>query len=97
MAIDRQGTGLAILRILIGVFFFFEGLGKIRWFTNTSILAARFAEWSQAAPAGSMAHWYLERVAVPFAAVIFGCAIGALAVQLAMPHRVAIGGRDHLR
>ena len=65
MAIDRQGIGLAILRILMGVFFFFEGLGKIRWFTSTSILAARFAEWSQAAPAGSMTHWYLDRIAVP--------------------------------
>ena len=31
MAIDRQGTGLAILRICIGVFFLFEGIGKIAW------------------------------------------------------------------
>ena len=43
MAIDRQGTGLALLRICIGIFFIFEGIGKIRWFTDTSLLAAQFA------------------------------------------------------
>ena len=30
MAIDRQGTGLALLRICLGVFFIFEGLGKTK-------------------------------------------------------------------
>jgi uncharacterized membrane protein YphA (DoxX/SURF4 family) len=69
MAIDRQGIGLALLRICIGVFFIFEGLGKIRWFGDTSVLAARFAEWSQAAAAGSVSHWYLERIAQPGLAV----------------------------
>ena len=43
----------------------FEGIGKIRWFTDTSILAGQFAGWSQAAAAGSVSHWYLERIAVP--------------------------------
>ena len=45
MAIDRQGTGLTILRVAIGVFFIFEGLGKLRWFTDTSILAGQLAGW----------------------------------------------------
>ena len=49
MAIDRQGTGLALLRIFIGVFFIFEGLGKIRWFLNTAPLAGMFSSWLQAA------------------------------------------------
>src|SRR5262245_34578701 len=65
MAVDRQGTGLAILRILLGVFFVFEGIGKLRWFTDTSILAGRLAEWGHAAPAGSLSAWYLSRIAVP--------------------------------
>jgi uncharacterized membrane protein YphA (DoxX/SURF4 family) len=69
MAIDRQGTGLALLRICIGTFFIFEGLGKIRWFMNTSQLAGMFASWSQAAAPGSVAHWYLERIALPGVAV----------------------------
>lgn len=69
MAIDRQGIGLALLRICIGVFFIFEGLGKIRWFADTSVLAARFADWTQAAAAGSVSHWYLARIAQPGLAV----------------------------
>ncbi len=69
MAMDRQGTGLAVLRIGIGVFFIFEGLGKIRWFSDPSILASQLAGWAQAAPAGSINHLYLERIALPFATI----------------------------
>jgi len=65
MAIDRQGTGLTVVRICIGVFFIFEGLGKIRWFTNPSILAAQLAGWAHAAAPASISHHYLERVAQP--------------------------------
>ena len=70
MAMDRQGTGLAILRILLGVFFVFEGIGKLRWLTDSSILAARFAEWASAAPAGSASAWYLSHIAVPGLAIV---------------------------
>src|SRR6266550_933944 len=66
MAIDRQGTGLTILRIGIGVFFLFEGIGKIPWLTNPSILAGQLTAWSQAVPAASWSHLYLERVALPY-------------------------------
>jgi uncharacterized membrane protein YphA (DoxX/SURF4 family) len=69
MAMDRQGTGLSILRICIGTFFIFEGLGKIRWFTDTSLLAAQLADWSQAVPAGSWSHLYLQRVAMPYSTI----------------------------
>ena len=65
MAIDRQGTGLTLLRIFIGIFFIFEGLGKIRWFVNTSQLAGMFSSWSLAAAPGSVSHWYLEHIALP--------------------------------
>jgi uncharacterized membrane protein YphA (DoxX/SURF4 family) len=77
MAMDRQGTGLAILRILLGVFFVFEGISKLRWLTDSSILAARFAEWTSAAAAGSASAWYLSHIAVP------GLAIFARLVPLA--------------
>ena len=66
---NRQGTGLAILRIALGMFFIFEGVGKIRWFTDTSQLAGQLAAWAQAVPAGSWSHLYLERVAIPHAAL----------------------------
>ena len=69
MAIDRQGTGLAILRICIGVFLLFEGVGKIRWFTDPSLLASQLAGWMQAVPAGSWSHLYLERVAMPYSSI----------------------------
>ena len=69
MAIDRQGTGLSILRICLGVFFISEGIGKISWFTNTSLLANQLAGWAQAVPAGSWSHLYLERVAMPYATI----------------------------
>ncbi len=63
MAIDRQGTGLAIARIAIGIFFLFEGLGKIRWFANAGILAGNFNQWLGGA--GPASRWYLERIAIP--------------------------------
>ena len=69
MAIDRQGLGLTLLRISIGVFFIFEGLGKVRWFANTSILAGRLAEWTQGAAAGSTTQWYLQHIAQPGLAI----------------------------
>jgi len=65
MAIDRQRLGLTVLRVCLGLFFFFEGLGKIRWFTSPSILAATFSEWSRSVPADSISAWYLHRIAVP--------------------------------
>lgn len=69
MAIDRQNLGLTVLRVCIGVFFIFEGLGKIRWFGDPSILAARLADWSHTAPPGSISAWYLQRVADPGIAI----------------------------
>jgi uncharacterized membrane protein YphA (DoxX/SURF4 family) len=85
MAVDRQATGLALLRIFIGVFFLFQGIGKIRWFTDTSLLAGRFADWMQSAPPGSMSALYLERVAIPFSS-IFARAVplGEMGCGLAM-------------
>ena len=47
MAIDRQGTGLAIVRVCLGVFFIAEALSKFRWFMDSSILGR------SASPAGS--------------------------------------------
>lgn len=83
MAMDRQGTGLAVLRIMIGVFFMFEGLGKLRWFVDPSILQNQLGGWHQSAAAGSMVATYLERFAIPgiqvFARLVpigeFGCGL----------------------
>jgi uncharacterized membrane protein YphA (DoxX/SURF4 family) len=69
MAIDRQGTGLAIIRIALGIFFIFEGLGKLRWFANPSILGTQLAGWHQAVASGSYSARYLDHVAIPGVAI----------------------------
>jgi uncharacterized membrane protein YphA (DoxX/SURF4 family) len=67
MAIDRQGTGLTVLRILLGAFFLFQGLSKFRWFVDTSGLTSQLAAWQREAAAGTISARYLERIAIPYA------------------------------
>jgi uncharacterized membrane protein YphA (DoxX/SURF4 family) len=69
MAIDRQATGLAIVRICIGVFFVFEGIGKLSWFSDPSILARQLDGWLHAVSPGSWSQMFLERLAIPGIAV----------------------------
>ena len=85
MAFDRQGYGLTLARMMIGVFFFFEGIGKYRWFVDSSILAGQLAGWLQAAPAGSVTQWYLLHVCIPGTAVFARLVpIGEIGVGLAL-------------
>jgi uncharacterized membrane protein YphA (DoxX/SURF4 family) len=85
MAIDRQGTGLAILRVAIGVFFLFEGIGKIRWLTDPSILAGQLDGWLSAVPAASWSHTYLQRVAIPYVTIFARLVpLGELSTGLAL-------------
>lgn len=85
MAIDRQGMGLSLLRVCIGIFFMFEGFAKIRWFTDPSPLVNQLVSWSQAVPAGSWSHLYLERVAMPYASTFARLVpLGEIASGLAM-------------
>ncbi len=65
MAMDRQGTGLSVIRICIGLFFVFEALGKLRWFVDPSILGRQLEGWHQAVAAGSLSAKYLGRFAIP--------------------------------
>ena len=70
MAIDRQGNGLVIVRICLGVFLIAAGVSKLRWFVDTSILGRQLAEWVQSAAPGSLSRSYLERFAIPGTAVL---------------------------
>jgi uncharacterized membrane protein YphA (DoxX/SURF4 family) len=85
MAIDRHGNGLAVLRIVLGVFFIAEGLTKFRWIVNSSLLAGQLSAWLSASAPHSMSQWYIERVALPglpyFARLV---PIGELACGLAL-------------
>jgi uncharacterized membrane protein YphA (DoxX/SURF4 family) len=70
MAIERQGTGLVIVRICLGVFFIFSAITKLRWLVDSSILSSQFTLWMQSVAPGSFSQSYLQRVAVPGAAVL---------------------------
>lgn len=61
---NRQGAGLTVIRILIGVFFIFEALSKASWLLDAGILAGRLTGWLNDSPPGSASRWYLEHVAM---------------------------------
>ena len=85
MATDRQSTGLAILRVCIGVFFLFEGIGKFGWLMNASPLAGILNAWKAAAPSGSVSAWYLQHIAMPGVAVFARLVVlGELATGIAL-------------
>jgi uncharacterized membrane protein YphA (DoxX/SURF4 family) len=85
MGIDRPKTGLVIIRMFLGVFFLFEGIGKLGWIVNSSILAGRFNGWLAEAAAGSTSRWYLEHVAIPGTAVFARLVpLGELAAGVAL-------------
>ena len=55
--------GLRALALMLGLFFIFNGLDKLAWFADSSILAQRLDGWLQnTAPS---TRWYLEAVAAP--------------------------------
>jgi len=56
-------TGLRVLAIFLGLFLIFEGLGKLAWLGNSSLLSEQLQGWLKTATPGS--RWYLETFAVP--------------------------------
>lgn len=55
-----QRYGLAILRILLGVFFLFQGLDRLRWLVDSAPLAAQLAQFMKEAT--PLNRWYVERL-----------------------------------
>jgi uncharacterized membrane protein YphA (DoxX/SURF4 family) len=85
MAFDRHGTGLTLLRILLGVFFLVAGLGKLRWFIDPSLLSQQLATWEHGVRVGSISAQYLQRVAVPFSGIFARLVpLGEISAGLAM-------------
>lgn len=67
MAMNREAAGLIALRLFLGTFLLFEGLGKLGWFLNTDALSRTLASWSQGA--NSWSAWYLQTVAIPYVSI----------------------------
>ena len=57
------GYALRVLALAIGVFFIFNGLDKLPWFLDSSILSERLDGWRASAHPAS--RWYVENIAVP--------------------------------
>jgi uncharacterized membrane protein YphA (DoxX/SURF4 family) len=74
---------LRVLSIFLGVFFLFEGISKLGWLTDASVLTSRLQEWL--GTASSINRWYLETVAIPGAPVFARLVMfGELAVGTAL-------------
>ena len=67
MAVNPSARGLAALRLFLGVFFLFEGIGKIGWLMDPSPLTTQLTGFLQGANQWNRA--YLETVCLPGAAV----------------------------
>lgn len=83
MAINSSARGLTVLRVLLGVFFLFEGIGKIAWLTDPSLLTAQLTEFLESANRWNRP--YLETVCLPGAAVFARLVLfGELATGVAL-------------
>jgi uncharacterized membrane protein YphA (DoxX/SURF4 family) len=58
-----QAKGLAVVRIMLGVFFLFEAFGKISWLSDSGILAGRLNDWASSGT--PIARTYINTVCVP--------------------------------
>ena len=62
-----QATGLAMLRIALGIFFVALSVTKMAWYADSGILAKQLSGWLSSA--GPISRWYLETVAIPWVGV----------------------------
>lgn len=67
MAVNPSARGLTALRLFLGVFFLFEGIGKVGWLLDPSPLTTQLTGYLQDANQWNRA--YLESVCLPGAAV----------------------------
>ena len=86
-----QAAAMGLLRVCIGLFMVFYGLGKASWLIDATPLATQLSSWLRDAPAAS--RWYLERVmpgAPVFARLVpLGAMLGGAALVLGLWTRMA--------
>src|SRR5262245_814836 len=84
MTKDNEKLALNFLRILLGVFFLFEGLDKVAWLSDPSLLVTNSLQnWARNGVAVS--RWYVQNICIPgapvFARLVF---FGEVATGLAL-------------
>lgn len=89
---NAPARGLTALRILLGIFFIFEAIGKSSWLMDSAPLVKQLTGWLQNAT--PMNRWYLDTVCLPGAAVfarlvLFGEAAAGTALVLGVYTRLA--------
>jgi thiosulfate dehydrogenase [quinone] large subunit len=89
---NREAGGLIALRLCLGTFLLFEGLGKLGWFLHAETLQKTLEGWQQGA--GAWSAWYLKTVALPYVAifarlVVIGELCSGLALLLGLFTRAA--------
>ena len=57
---STHGPALALLRVLVGVFFLFHGIEKLGWLASSEALVGRFDEFLTGAT--PLNRWYLDRL-----------------------------------
>lgn len=83
MAVDKRATGLAVMRIGVGVFFVAVALNKLSWLTSSAPLSSVLDGWLRTA--GPLNRWYLEHVAIPWSWVLArAVALGEFSCGLAL-------------
>lgn len=91
MAAPVQARGLTALRVCLGAFFLFEGIGKVAWLTSAAPLIAQLTRALEGAH--PVSRWYLETVCLPGAEVF---ARLVLAGELATGIALILGGYTRL-
>jgi len=80
---NREKSGLLVVRIVLGVFFIFEGWDKLPWLTHPDLLAAILQKWGAAGV--PFAKWYIDTFLMPGISVIARLVfLGEVAAGLAL-------------
>ena len=83
--------GLVALRLCLGAFFLFEGIGKFGWFVSSAVLRSRLSEW--VGNVGPLSRAYIETVCLP-GVEIFARVVPA--AELAVAVSLILGGHTRL-
>lgn len=77
--LNTEKISLLVVRLGLGVFFFFEGWDKLPWMSHPDMLTEILRRWADAG--GPSARWYIEAILLPgvsvFARLVFLAEVGA--------------------